>query len=137
MQFKIGDRVIHPAHGSGQIVNVQEKQFSDKKIRLYYEVALPKRVTLWVPVETEKTSKLRLETVKRELDQPSDLSKIVPVSLNTNPQQRPLERVSPLKQGSFRDGGEGVRDSTTWNWRNAGIFGRTWAEWILFGRTSS
>jgi RNA polymerase-interacting CarD/CdnL/TRCF family regulator len=116
MQFKIGDRVIHPVHGPGQIVNVKEKEFSDKKTRLYYEVALPKRVTLWVPVETEKAGKLRLETVRSELNQPSDLSKIAPVSLNTNPQQ-------PLHL-------------TTWNWRNAGIFGRTWAEWILFGRAS-
>jgi CarD family transcriptional regulator len=118
MQFKIGDRVIHPAHGTGQIVNVKEKQFSGKTARLYYEIALPKFITLWVPIETEEASRLRLETAKSELNQHPDLLKIAPpVLLNTNHQQHPLELVNRLKQGSFQRMREVVRDLTAWGWR--------------------
>lgn len=67
-QFKIGDLVVHPTYGTGQIVNVENKQFSGKRARPYYEVALPKRMTLWVPVEAQLASGLRLETAKSELN---------------------------------------------------------------------
>ena len=37
MQFKIGDLVVHPAFGMGNIVKIEEKQFSKKSAaRLYY-----------------------------------------------------------------------------------------------------
>lgn len=66
--FKIGDRIVHPTYGVGRIVIIKEKQFSGKRARLYYEVALPKLMTLWVPVEAQQASGLQLVTVKSELD---------------------------------------------------------------------
>jgi len=120
MQFKIGDRVIHPAHGTGQIVNIEEKRFSEKRAGLYYEVALPKLITLWVPVETQTTSKLRLETAKNEFDQPHDLSKIAPVPLlNTNYPQRPSGQVNRLKEGPVQRIRKVVRELTAWGWRKS------------------
>lgn len=120
MQFKIGDRVVHPAHGTGQIVDVKEKQFSGRGAGLYYEVALPKFITLWVPVETQEASKLRLVTAKTEFDQPHDLSKIAPVSLlNANHQQCPLELVNRLKEGSVQGMRKVVRELTAWGWRKS------------------
>ena len=66
--FKIGDRVVHPNYGVGTIVIIKEKQFSGKRARLYYEVALPKLMTLWVPVEAQLASGLQLVTIKSKLD---------------------------------------------------------------------
>lgn len=114
MQFKIGDPVVHPAYGTGQIVSVQEKQFSGKAAGQYYEVALPKLITLWVPVETQEASRLRLVTTPLP-----DLPLIAPVVLNTNSQQYPRGQVSHLKQGLCRDVREVVRDLTAWGWRKA------------------
>jgi CarD family transcriptional regulator len=68
MQFKIGDLVVSPAYGTGQIVNIEKKQFSDKGERLYYKVALPKLFTLWAPVKAQEAGGLRLITAKSELD---------------------------------------------------------------------
>lgn len=31
MSFKIGDLVVDPTYGAGQIVNIEKKQFSDTK----------------------------------------------------------------------------------------------------------
>lgn len=119
MQFKIGDQVVHPVYGTGQIVSVQEKQFSGKLVGLYYEVTLPKLITLWVPVETQKASRLRLATATSELDPPSDLPISAPVPLNPSSQPYPRGQASRLKQGLFHDAREVVRDLTAWGWRKA------------------
>jgi RNA polymerase-interacting CarD/CdnL/TRCF family regulator len=114
MQLKIGDLVVHHAFGIGHIVEIEEKQFSEKEAaRLYYKITRRKE-TMWIWVEA---GGLRLVTVQSELDPYRDLLKSVPVFLNTNHQQRHLELVSRLKQGSFQGMCEVVRDLTAWNWR--------------------
>jgi RNA polymerase-interacting CarD/CdnL/TRCF family regulator len=116
MQFKVGDRVVHPAYGIGHIVNVEERQFSEKATRLYYKVMLPKR-TVWIPVKPQETGGLRLVTAKSELDQYRNLLKSPPVPLETKHHLRHLELSSRLKQGSFQVLCEVVRDLTAWGWR--------------------
>ncbi len=87
MQFKVGDFVVHPVYGVGDIVKIEEKRFSEIGARLYYEIALP-RSTIWVPVEAQATVGLRLVTAKSDLDQYRDLLKSPPVPLNNDQPQR-------------------------------------------------
>ena len=102
MQFKIGDLVVHPAFGIGHIVEIEEKQFSAKEaMHLYYKIARPKH-TMWIRVEAQEASGLRLETVGSDLDQYRDVLKSPPVSLNANSKQRQLELSQRLQEGSFR-----------------------------------
>jgi RNA polymerase-interacting CarD/CdnL/TRCF family regulator len=116
MQFKVGDLVVHLAYGVGHIVEIEEKRFSDKGTHLYYKVALAKRM-VWMPVETQGASGLRLVTAKSDLDQYRNLLKSHPVPLDKNHHRRHLELVSRLKQGSFQVVCEVVRDLTAWSWR--------------------
>ena len=116
MQLKIGDLVVHPAFGIGHIVEIEEKQFPEQRARLYYKVTQPKH-TMWILVEAQEASGLRLVTAKSDLDQYRDLLKSAPVPLNTDHQQRHLELMSRLKQGSFRGVCEVMRDLTAWGWR--------------------
>ena len=128
MQFKIGDFVVHPAYGIGQIVKIEEKQFSKKSgARLYYQVTMPDCNVIWTPVENQVANGLRLVTAKSDLDQYRDLLKSPPVSLNDNqPQQRHLELISRLKQGSFQVTCEVVRDLTLTDWQKPlGITNKT------------
>jgi RNA polymerase-interacting CarD/CdnL/TRCF family regulator len=115
MQFKIGDPVVHPAFGIGHIVEIEEKSFFEKEVHLYYKITRLKR-TMWVRVESREGGGLRLVTAKSDLDYYCDLLKSPPVPLNTNQQQRQLELISRLKQGSFQGVCEVVRDLTAWNW---------------------
>ncbi len=115
-QFKVGDFVVHPVYGVGHIVQIEEKQFSEKGTRLYYKVTLP-RSTIWVPIEARATSRLRLVTARGDLDQYRNLLKSPPVSLPKKHYQRHLELVSRLKQGSFQVVCEIVRDLTAWGQR--------------------
>lgn len=122
MQFEIGDFIVHPIYGVGHIVNIEEKQFSDKGTRRYYKVTLPKR-TVWLPVEAEDTMGLRLVTARNELDRYRKLLKSPPVPLDKNHHRRHLELIGRLKQGSFENLCEVVRDLTAWSLRKP--LGRT------------
>jgi CarD family transcriptional regulator len=117
MQFKVGDFVVHPVYGVGAIVKITEKRLSEREVHLYYEIALPKR-TVWIPVNAQASSGLRLVTAKRDLDQYRDLLKSPPVPLNnTQPQRRHEELARRLKQGSFPVMCEVVRDLTASGWQ--------------------
>jgi len=115
MQFKIGDLVVHPAFGMGNIVKIEEKQFSEKEaMHLYYKITRLKH-TIWIRVEAQEISGLRLVTARSDLGQYRDLLTSPPVSLNANQQQRQLELGSRLQEGSFRGVCEVMRDLTAWN----------------------
>lgn len=116
MQFKIGDFVVHPVYGVGQIVKIEEKQFSRKGAALYYQIILPK-CTIWILVETRAPAGLRLVTAKSDLDQYRNLLTSRPMPLQKNHHRRHRELVSRLKQGSFQVICEVVRDLTAWGWR--------------------
>lgn len=114
MQLKIGDHVVHPAFGIGHIVEIEDKQFSDEAARQYYKVARLKH-TMWTRVQAPEESGLRRVTAKSELDYYRDVLKSLPVPLNTNLQERRLELVNRLKQGSFQAVCEVMRDLTAWS----------------------
>jgi CarD family transcriptional regulator len=116
MQFKVGDFVVHPVYGMGDIVKIEEKRFSEIGARLYYEIALP-RSTIWIPVEAQATVGLRLVTAKSDLDQYRDLIKSRPILLNSNLPKRHVELASRLKEGSFQTMCEVVRDLTASDWQ--------------------
>ncbi len=113
MQFKVGDVVVHPAQGLGTIVKIEEREFSDKGPRLYYQITLPKS-TLWIPVKASEVAGLRLATGSGELDRYRDLLKSSPVPLHQNHTQRHLQLTDRLKEGSFQAMCEVVRDLTAW-----------------------
>jgi len=117
MQFKVGDSVVHPAGGVGDIVKIEERQFAEIEARLYYQIALP-RSTLWIPVEAQETIGLRPVTAKSELDQYRDLLQSAPAPRNQrHPQQGHLELSKRLQRGSFLVMCEIVRDLTVWDWQ--------------------
>jgi RNA polymerase-interacting CarD/CdnL/TRCF family regulator len=116
MPFKIGDQVVHPAFGLGRIVELEEKQFYHEGLHQYYKIARGKQ-SMWVRVKVQESSELRLVTPKSELAHYREVLKSPPVPLNTNQQQRQLELVSRLKQGSFEGVCAVMRDLTAWGWQ--------------------
>jgi RNA polymerase-interacting CarD/CdnL/TRCF family regulator len=112
MQFKIGDLVIHPAFGIGHITEIEEKSFSQQQeAQLYYKVVQPGH-SMWTRAETEGGTGLRLIATKGDLDQYRDLLKSPPVALNTNLEQRHLDLINRLTEGSFQGVCEVMRDLT-------------------------
>lgn len=49
MQYSIGDKVVHPHHGPGQITAIERKEFLDEEQR-YYVIDIPiQSLTVYVP----------------------------------------------------------------------------------------
>jgi RNA polymerase-interacting CarD/CdnL/TRCF family regulator len=114
MQFMNGDLVVHPAFGIGHITDTEEKQFPGQAAaHLYYKVTRQKD-SMWIQVESQEATGLRLVTVGSDLDQYRALLKSPPVPLNANQQQRQQELTRRLQEGSFRGVCEVMRDLTAW-----------------------
>jgi CarD family transcriptional regulator len=110
MQFKVGSFVVHPIYGVGQLLKIEENQFSDVEACLYYKITLSVRNTIWVPVEAQTVIGLRLATAKKDLDQYRYLLKSQPVALKKDHSKRQGELSNRLKEGSFQMMCEVVRD---------------------------
>ncbi|MEK7787895.1 MAG: CarD family transcriptional regulator, partial [Chloroflexota bacterium] len=113
-----GELVVHPAHGMGQIVKIEEKRLFGGEARPYYEVATQKN-TVWVPVEAGGGVRIRPLTTKRDLAQYRNILKSRPAPLNKDHRQRHLELADRLKKGSFQVMCEVVRDLTARGWQKS------------------
>jgi len=115
MSFKVGDRVIHPLHGLGQVTNLAVKQFVEGEKRPFYEISFPDS-TLWVPLNltTSGTRKLSTKTevasCRRVLRAPAE-------PLKDDFRLRQIEVNDHLKKGTLTARCEVVRDMTAYGWR--------------------
>lgn len=115
MSFKVGDRVIHPRHGLGQVTNLAVKQFVEGEKRPFYEISFPGS-TLWVPLNLSSTG-IRKLTEKSEVASCRRLLKAPAAPLNSDPRLRQSELRNHLKEGTLTAHCEVVRDLAANGWR--------------------
>lgn len=138
MEFHSGDEVVHPNYGVGSIVRLEERQLAEANTRLYYVLAFGK-TTVWMPVNANGSSALRLVTAPRDLDHYRTLLKSRPAELDPDYKKRRLDINEQLARGSFQVICEIVRDLTALGWRrtltgiDASLLSRVreslWQEW--------
>ena len=112
MSFKVGDRVIHPRHGLGNVTKLAIKQFVEGEKRPFYEISFPGS-TLWVPLSLS-TSGIRKLTVKSEIANCRQLLKMPARPLNADPRLRQAELSDHLKEGTLTAHCKVVRDLTAY-----------------------
>ena len=113
MLFSIGDWVVHPLHGVGQVVKLERQQFAEAA-QLYYEVAMA-RGTVWVAAETLLAG-LRGVTAKGDLPRYRRVLMSSPGLLNKDYHHRRAELQDRLRQGTFQVKCEVVRDLSAYGW---------------------
>jgi RNA polymerase-interacting CarD/CdnL/TRCF family regulator len=138
MEFRSGDDVVHPNYGIGSIVRLEARQLAEAATRLYYVLAFGK-TTVWMPVDTNGSSVLRLVTAPCDLDRYRTLLKSRPVELDRDYKKRRLDINEQLAHGSFQIVCEIVRDLTALGWHrplagvDASLLSRVranlWEEW--------
>jgi CarD family transcriptional regulator len=87
--FELGDKVFHPVHGAGNIVEVKERR-SLGNARRYYSIELlsqPKTL-LMVPVASAEEIGLRMSMPQAELDQVWGVLRATPQVLPADHEQR-------------------------------------------------
>jgi len=112
MTFSIGDQVIHPRHGLGQVTKLAIKQFVEGQNRPFYEIAFPGS-TLWVPLSS--SSGIRKLTAKNELTNCRRLLQGPAKSLNPDFRMRLTELKNRINIGTLKARCEVVRDLTAFN----------------------
>jgi RNA polymerase-interacting CarD/CdnL/TRCF family regulator len=115
MQFKAGDRIVHPTYGVSEVMRLEERQLAEVNKRLYYVLSADKS-TVWVPVDA---SGLRKLTTSTELERGRALLRGKPASLTTDHRERRLTISESLKSGSFQTLCEVVRDLAAFGWRKS------------------
>jgi CarD family transcriptional regulator len=107
--FGIGDQVVHPQHGVGYIVGLEDREFERGVVQRYYEISIPGGSTVWVPVDLPNSG-LRGLATRSEI---ADCRKILvsqPLRLTEDGRVRQSEVVARLKQGTVAAQCEVVRD---------------------------
>jgi RNA polymerase-interacting CarD/CdnL/TRCF family regulator len=114
MPFKVGDQVIHPRHGLGQVTKLAVKQFVKGEKRPFYEISFPGS-TLWVPL-SRASSRIRKLTVKSEVASCRRVLKAPAEPLKDDYRLRQTELNEHLKEGTLTARCEVVRDLTAYGW---------------------
>lgn len=110
MMFNIGERVVHPQHGVGEVVNLEERTFESGVTRRYYEVSIPNAgSTLWVPVDPPSYGLRRLAQ-RSEIKLCRQVLVSRPVFFTDDARTRQANLTERLKRGTIREQCEVVRD---------------------------
>jgi RNA polymerase-interacting CarD/CdnL/TRCF family regulator len=112
MPIKVGDQVIHPRHGLGQVTSLAVKQFVEGEKRPFYEISFPGS-TLWVPLNLTASGLRKLSaksaSCRRVLKSPAE-------PLKNDFRLRQIELNDHLKEGTLTARCEVVRDLTAYGW---------------------
>lgn len=109
MTIKIGDRVVHPQHGVGHVVNLQDREFEPGVMRRYYEVSIPGGSILWVPYAPPSFG-LRKLAERGEIELCRRILVSHPAPLGADARSRQSDLANRLKAGTIRTQCEVVRD---------------------------
>ncbi len=110
MMFNIGDQVVHPQHGVGEVVKLEDRAFGSGVTRRYYEVSIPNAgSTLWVPLEPPAYG-LRKLAERNEIEFCRRILASRPVPLTDDARTRQANLAARLKEGTIRVQCEVVRD---------------------------
>ena len=113
--FKIGDKVVHPYHGAGRVVDIEEKKFLEGCGR-YYIIDLVACDGI-VMVPTDKVQKIGLRRVSgtRDISRAMATLTSTPDMLSSDYRERQARAEEKLKTGDLIEVTEVVRNLS---WRN-------------------
>ena len=107
--FSIGDRVVHPQHGVGEVAKLEDREFEPGVRRRYYEISIPGGSTVWVPLDLP-VSGLRKLAGRSEIVRCRKILESHPAPLTDDWRIRQSELAARLKQGTIAAHCKVVRD---------------------------
>jgi CarD family transcriptional regulator len=110
MTFEIGNQVVHPQHGVGRIVKVDDRAFGSGVTRKYYEVSIKGAgSTLWVPLDPPSYGLRKLAT-KQDINECRQVLASHPEPLTDDARSRQSNLAERLKEGKITIQCEVIRD---------------------------
>ncbi|MEM6338333.1 MAG: CarD family transcriptional regulator [Pseudomonadota bacterium] len=109
-EFKVGDRVVYPSHGVGEIVEIESQTIADIKLEVYVISFPHDKMTLRVPVSRATASGLRTLADKSDVSGVYDILNGKPKRGNKMWSRRAQEYEGKINSGEIEAVAEVVRD---------------------------
>jgi CarD family transcriptional regulator len=112
MEFSVGDKVVHPYHGPGEVVSVERKELAEEAKR-YLVIDIPVReLTVYVPWQKADNLGVRLAMSSAKRSRMMDTLRAEPRILPNDYKDRQEQVWEQLKTGLAISIAEVVRDLT-------------------------
>jgi len=99
-KFKIGDKTVYPAHGVGEVTDIQVRSLGGKERQFYILNVIENGMKIMVPVETATAAGLRAIMSKDKAKEVLKTLKADEVAVTTQPwNRRNREYMDMLKSG--------------------------------------
>lgn len=109
-EFIIGERVVYPSHGVGEIIDIENQIIADTKIEVYV-ISFPQdKMTLRVPVSRATASGLRTLVNKKDITEVYSILQGKPKRGNKMWSRRAQEFETKINSGDILAIAEVVRD---------------------------
>ena len=109
-EFKIGEIVVYPKHGVGEITKIESMEVSSIKTKFYVVKMEQAKLTIRVPLEKQEEVGLRKISTKKIIDQVFDVLKLKPKIRRIMWSRRAQEYDSKIFSGDPIKIAEVVRD---------------------------
>jgi CarD family transcriptional regulator len=110
-EFKVGDKVVYPAHGVGVIDAIQTRQVGDSEQKFYMLTILETGMKIWVAVNQANPVGLRKIVDGKTIDKVYDILRDRNVELDTQTwNRRYREYTQKIKTGSVFEIAKVIRD---------------------------
>jgi len=113
--FKIGDKVVHPYHGAGMVINIEEKRFLKERGRYYIIDLLAYDGIVMVPTNNIQKIGLRRVSGTRAISRAMNTLASTPDTLSSDHRERQARAQEKLNTGDLIKVTEVVRNLA---WRN-------------------
>lgn len=118
MAFSVGDKVVHPRYGPGQIVSVEQWEFLDGE-RSYYVIEIPDQaLTVRLPVATADEVGMRSALAPSSLPEVLSTLRSEPSQLPDDYKERQEQIDEKVRTGNVMQLAQVVRD-LTWHGERA------------------
>ena len=114
-RFKIGDKVVHPYHGAGMVVEIEEKKLLRKCGRYYVIDLIAYDGIVMVPIDKVQEIGLRRVSGKRAISRAMNTLASTPDTLSSDHRERQARAQEKLNTGEIIKVTEVVRNLA---WRN-------------------
>jgi CarD family transcriptional regulator len=109
-KFSVGERVVYPSHGVGEIINIEEQNIGDIIIQVYVVFFTQEKMTLKVPLCTAHNSGLRKLSTKEDIAKIHLILQSKPKQGNRMWSRRAQEYTTKINSGDVIAVAEVVRD---------------------------
>lgn len=109
--FIVGDKAVYPAHGVGEIIEIQSKVIAGRERQFYVLKIIENGMKIMVPVETANSTGLRAVISEADANEVLDILKSDKIAVKTQPwNRRYREYMDMLKSGSPKEVAKVLRD---------------------------